>query len=177
MSAWVPSKAHIDAMVTYAINQPGTYDPHVYFYASREPGGEQEKFECSPANAVTLGQLLVTDVVTGVSHRYPGDDVSKGELPGPIDAYYVNPYTFTETRVLADGEMVAALRAYRYQACEHAQWDETFSYAFVESMFNVVLSHVEKAHEAETGTELPWGFERENVETAQMRTLREALED
>lgn len=177
MSAWVPSKAHIDAMVSYAIAQPGSYEPHVNFYAPREPGGDGERFECSPANATLLGQLLVTDVVTAVSHRYPGDDVSKGELPGPIDAYYVKPYEHTATRVLADGEMVHALRCYSYQACEHEQWNQTFGHAFVEAMNYVLLTHVREAFEASSGAEVPWGFEREHVETDAMANLRRALED
>lgn len=163
MSAWVTSKAHIDAMVTKAIAMGGSYEPHgsVYF----EVDGTNQKIEFSPHTANKVGQMLRDTIVTGVNHRYPSDDASKGELPGPSggeDVWYVKPYEYEKTRELWDGETVSLIGCYEYQASEHEKWRETFGYVFCEYVRTKLLDRLLKAWERQNAS-TPWGYEDEHV--------------
>lgn len=164
MSAWVCSKAHIDAMVTKAIALGGDLsgDPYAYIYMPKADGEGYEKIDLSPANADRVGQMLADIIVTGVSHRYPGDDVSKGELPGPTDNWYLKPYKWAKTRELWDGETVALIGCYEYQASEHNDWTNTFGWKFCEHVKHKLLKRVERAWEKQNG-KTEWGYEDEHV--------------
>lgn len=167
MSAWVTSKAHIDAMVTKAIAQGGDHsDPYGYIYMPKADGEGYDKIDLSPANADRVGELLRDTIVTGVHHRYPGDDVSKGELPGPSGGeavWYLKPYKWEKTRELADGETVSLIHCYEYQASEHNDWTNTFGWKFCEHVKYKLLQRVQMAWEAEHGSKAEWGYEDEHV--------------
>lgn len=167
MSAWVCSKAHIDAMVTACIELGGHGNDHP---AITWPGGEDGAWKrldvIAHITTDEIGTLLRDTIVTGVSHRYPDDDVSKGELPGPSggeDVWYLKPYKWEKTRALADGEIVALIYAYEYQASEHHEWMNTFGWKFCEHVKYKLLKRVEAAWEQKTGECVQWGYEDEHV--------------
>lgn len=163
MSAWVCSKAHIDAMVTAAINLGGSFSNERYGYLYF--GEPSEKINLSPQDADKVGQMLRDTIVTGVSHRYPDDDVSKGELPGPSGGaavWYLKPYKWEKTRELADGEIVSLISAYEYQACEHNEWAKTFGAKFCDHVKYKLLKRVQEAFEQKNG-ETQWGYEEQHV--------------
>lgn len=164
MSAWVCSKAHIDAMVTAGIELGSEMSGHPS--VTYRSGEDWKKIDLI-AHITTdeIGQMLTDTIVTGVHHRYPGDDVSKGELPGPSGGeavWYLKPYKWERTRALADGEIVALLAAYDYQACEHNDYTNTFGHRFVEHCRHRLLKRVEKKFEA-LGGKTEWGYEEEHV--------------
>src|SRR4051812_45036842 len=109
MSAWVVSKKHIDLMV--AAITTGTRD------------GVLKRNRRSPDK---LGQALVSECVRSVSYRYPDDDVQKGELPGPCDAYYLKPYRFEDPIYRPTAvELMKAVSCYAYQSNEHPGWGKS----------------------------------------------------
>lgn len=182
MSAWVVSKSHIDLMVQAAIagptdgswTRPGEafswYHDHkrheIAPYA--EIGEESGHRELVPPSV--LGQRLVSECVASVHGRYPDTDPDVGDLPGPIDAYYMGPYVF-EPVVKSAAIMLTAgfpsavekpatiaviakqISCYEYQSCEHDEWRESEAYAFCEAM-NAALLHSLPGYEA-----APWGFD------------------
>jgi hypothetical protein len=156
MSAWIVSKAHVDAMVTWALAQSGGYSdqPHVTVWW----GAKQERIDCGPWNADTIGQRLVDDIVQGVHHATPTATPARATYPAP---YYLQPYVYQRTRPITNAEMVALLNCYSYQACEHQEWEKTWSYAFQQQMQHEILKHVENA-----GQPTFWGYEDEHVRTA-----------
>jgi hypothetical protein len=110
MSAWVSCKEHIDLLVKVADVMCGSLDV------------------CVGDDLSALGQMFVDEVLTSVSYRYPGDDVSKGELPGPCEPYYLKPYAYTDHGFMPDAaEMRQIVSCYAYQACEHPGWSSSTS--------------------------------------------------
>jgi hypothetical protein len=104
-----------------------------------------------------LGQMLVSECLPSVSHRYPDDDVDAGELPGPVDAYYLMPYVFDPvlTRLVsitpggvplalappaAIAQIASAVHDYEYQACEHNEWKTSQAYAFCVALKDRLLA-------------------------------------
>jgi hypothetical protein len=123
VSAYVVGKAHIDAILTTAL-EPRWPDSPSYWY---EPNGERRNI--TQRTASDLGQKLLDENVRSVRYRY-----ADGDLPGPLDASYRNPYTFTRGRVLTAPEMFLALDGLDYQACEHPEWETSEAYAIVQAL-------------------------------------------
>jgi hypothetical protein len=145
MSAWIVDKAHIDLLVSAA--------------------KQFEMGEMLPVVGVTsddqLGQMLVDECVKSVSYRYPGDDVGKGELPGPRDAYYLEPYRFEATRTFTATEIHRACACYDYQSCEHPGWDSSMA-----CLFTATLRAAAEAVGYSDGEDIPWGFGEADVRAA-----------
>jgi hypothetical protein len=144
MSAFVVSKAHIDAMITAAI------DLNINYW-----NGERWCV-VSAATANEVGQALVDECVRSVSYRYPNDDVKAGELPGPGDAYYVEPYQYMRTRRFSDAEVRDLVRCYEYQACEHPGWRTSPAEYFCRAVEGKLLSRI-------PGEGARWGVEADDV--------------
>ena len=80
------------------------------------------------------GQLLVSQNVASVSYRY-GDCDADANLPGPIDAFYMAPYIYTDPGyVLNPAEVFKAIDCLDYQSCEHPEWRTSEAYAFLRSL-------------------------------------------
>jgi hypothetical protein len=139
MSAYVVCKAHIDALITAGLMLPN-HGPLRWFHPDYQPGWSHEEYERAKHelrwdNADEVGQMLVDECVRSVSYRYPQDDPQKGELPGPIDAYYLHPYTFARwNRHLEAVVVLKAVACYRYQSCEHPEWESSEAYQFCEAL-------------------------------------------
>jgi hypothetical protein len=142
MSAWIPSKSHIDLLVKVAI-----LDGHAVDTTPDE-----------------LGQTLVDEVVKSVSYRYPDDDVEMGELPGPVDAYYLKPYAYeAPLREFTDREITAAVDCFNYQACEHPGWNASDAAGLTAA---IAAGHrYTEGLSPHDEPRVPWGFEREDVHT------------
>lgn len=137
MSAWIPDKEHIDLLVKTADLLRDDLDVYVDDYLPR------------------LGQMFVDEVVESVSYRYPGDDVSAGELPGPGDPYYLKRYSYTDPGFTPDAaEMRLIVGCYSYQACEHPGWKDSVSNAICEA----ILGKLGDGPSAGT-----WGWDAEHV--------------
>lgn len=146
MSAWVVDKVHVDLMVEVATrtgNDSLTY---------RENG---EWKVAARSKRDEIGQMLVMENVASVSHRYPGDDVAAGELPGPTEAYYLGPYRYTDRQYQPSwAEVLNLVRCYEYQACEHPGWEESGAHSLCKAMFVRAASHFAKG---------PWGWDESDL--------------
>jgi hypothetical protein len=117
MSAWIPNKEHIDLLVKSADVLRDSLDVYV------------------DDDLSALGQMFVDEVLRSVSYRYPGDDVAKGELPGPRDPYYLEPYAYADPGFMPDAaEMRQLVACYAYQACEHPAWESCVANGICEAV-------------------------------------------
>lgn len=161
MSAFVVSKRHIDLLVRAAehygkqggqgsrmqwwqVDENGEYAGWRYLEANEDD--REEYYTLSQ-----LGQILVSENVRSVHDRYPDDDVDAGELPGPIDAYYMGPYVYSDPgHILSPGEVFKALDCYDYQSCEHDGWRKSEAFAFCVALRDAACRAVPGYEEA------PW---------------------
>lgn len=181
MSAWVVSKVHVDLMVRAAlrldseglswwqVDDAGGYAGWHKVDPSAEAYGPEEQERRGLLSPSQLGQLLVSENVRSVSHRYsePGrtyyygaehagemEDTPDEELPGPCDRY-LGPYVYEDPGyTLTPGEIFGAVSCYAYQACEHDEWRVSEAFQVCESLR---LSAESKLREG------PHGWEREDV--------------
>jgi hypothetical protein len=117
MSAWIPNKEHINLLVKTADLLRDGLDVYV------------------DDDLAPLGQMFVDEVVQSVSYRYPDDDVQAGELPGPCDPYYLEPYTYADPGFTPDAaEMRQIVKCYSYQACEHPGWEASTANGICEAI-------------------------------------------
>lgn len=148
MSAYVVSKQSIDLLVRTALDLGGRdclnwwrVDENGDYVGWRELNPQAEgmidtdyRAYCTPSAA---GQILVSENVKSVHDRYPGDDPDLGELPGPVDAYYMGPYVYADPgRALPPAELFASIDCLDYQSCEHDGWRRSEAFAFLEALRN-----------------------------------------
>lgn len=170
MSAFVVDKKHIDLLVraaehAYPDGQPGVttkmswwrVDDDGEYAGWRELNRNAETMEDDDYKAYftpsQVGQILVDENVASVSSRYPDDDVDTGELPGPIDAYYMGPYVYNDPgRDLTPGEVFKAIDCLDYQSCEHDGWRKSEAFAFLAALRHAYCRRVSEYEEA------PWEF-------------------
>jgi hypothetical protein len=137
MSAWIPNREHIDLLASAIDLMRGKIEDHV------------------PLNLDDIGQTLVDEVVESVSFRYPNDNVEAGELPGPLDAYYLKPYRHQPQGFTPDAaEMRQLVSCYAYQACEHPGWETSTAQTWCQSLTDAL------GKGNETG---PWGWDDRSV--------------
>lgn len=101
MSAWIVSKAHIDALVQSMIVER----------------------VISPADANDVGRELWRENLRSVAYRYPND--GDGERPGPIDFRdsHVEGYRFAGIEAPLDELCIWKQTAcYDYESCEHPDY-------------------------------------------------------
>lgn len=138
MSAFVVSKAHIDALIRVglegpadrATRYPGNGWSGVYWFDPQSgPRGVSRQLTHEIADEV--GAMLVLENVRSVQYRY--QDGSLDNLPGPTSPYYTNPYAYPlhgtgpirigqAPRRLTAVEALKAIDCYEYQSCEHPEW-------------------------------------------------------
>jgi hypothetical protein len=106
MSAWIVSRAHIDALVLAGVQWGTIADP-------------------TPEKLTELGRMLWAENLTSVAYRYP-NDTGNGDRPGPINFRDNDVKTYTaptaELLLLSAAGIVNAIDCYDYQSCEHPQW-------------------------------------------------------
>lgn len=104
MSAWVVSRAHIDALVLAGVQWGLVSDP-------------------SPERLAELGRSLWAENLASVACRYPDDNA--GDRPGPAGFRDDDTLTYAAPTVevlLSAAGVVKAIDCYEYQACEHPGW-------------------------------------------------------
>lgn len=114
-----------------------------------------------------LGQILVNENVASVAFRYsepgrtvyyggaaaaemPDDaDPDLGTLPGPIDAYYMGPYIFTDPRKeITPGQVFSLIDRFDYQSCEHDGWRKSEACTFLTALRKAYCDRVIDAEQA-----------------------------
>jgi hypothetical protein len=125
MSAFIVSKAHIDAIVDVAANGPRDRGPRYAGDGWYPPAYRSSAVPRVDAreDAHTVGRLLWLACQKSVAYRYPGD--ADGEWPGPagLTLAEIDGYAFTRpSRRLTAVEALKAIDCYEYQSCEHPEW-------------------------------------------------------
>lgn len=113
MSAWIVSKAHIDALVQEMV--------------AREV--------IPPERATAVGRELWEECRLSVAYRYPRD--KSGERPGPVDLTdeIMAEYVFEGVEAPLHPEAIRFnIRCYNYQSCEHPGWESSQSFRWMRDL-------------------------------------------
>jgi hypothetical protein len=144
MSAWIVSRAHIDALVLAGVQWGVIERP-------------------DPATLTETGRMLWAECLASVAYRYP-EDVS-GRRPGPNDFEDsdVPAYTAPSAEVLLSAAgVVKAAACYRYQSCKHPGWEEPDNPArrYVEDLRLAVLASLSPEQVVRRhGEDVPLGYD------------------
>lgn len=169
MSAYIVDRKDIDRLVYAALNASPNYhgnDRKLSWWDVDEKGGyvgwhavhENAEYMLGAGSRAFVtpsaaGEMLVSENVKSVEYRYPDTARDRGDMPGPIDAYYMGPYVYTEPREqLTPGMVFALIDRLDYQSCEHPGWTTSEAYAFLTSLRQAWCRQVTDAEEAAKGS-------------------------
>jgi len=146
MSAYVCNPRHVDYLVAYAhryqrqgnaphvILRDGERDtlPETAVQVGNAEWGSPDRLMLGQLSPDVLGQIIMTENVRSVRHRYPSD--SADDLPGPIDQSRIFQYTFRPIPDLRSDWALAACQGWKYQSCETPDHAETLAWRIVEAI-------------------------------------------
>lgn len=150
MSAFIVDRAHIDLIVSTAVDGPKTTrdvrPDHAWYPPYNATRGAEN----------VIGQMLVDENVKSVPYHYA--DSAHDGLPGPLSAYYLAPYAHRRlVRRLTTVEALKALDCYEYQACEHPGWATSKAFDFIEALRSRLIGTLPGYDKA------PWGFSESDL--------------
>lgn len=166
MSAFIVSKAHIDALVQAGLSygQRGRLrwrvaEPDFHAYPDNLAGYSKAvqavTRELDHMTADRVGAMLWTENVMSVRHRYAdvGAALDLDNAPGPVGLTVedVTGYTFpvmSAPRVDAVG-ILKALACYEYQTCEHPEWPTSEAKAFCDVLRHYAINALPGYEDAE----------------------------
>jgi hypothetical protein len=158
MSAYIVSKAHIDALVSAAATTANADhgDAGLSWYHEGETCslGYNDVFMGSQ-----IGQMLWAENLASIHARYPDTLESDSNYPGPadFDSSSVANYQFSNAQPLAPVVILKALNCYEYQSCEHAGWATSEAFAFCEALRGKMIRKLDGYNDA------PWEIREEMV--------------
>jgi hypothetical protein len=169
MSAFIVSRAHIDALVRTAISGPSDAEGQWHGPSWSRECEPREIIAGSPQYGTTsvqwiklatagmaelvsndgeisadeLGRILWTENVASVRYRYPND--APGEEPGTYTQdgtpEWHHGYTYNrDGRPLTAVEAFKAISCLDYQSCEHPEWRESEASRILESLKDALIS-------------------------------------
>lgn len=175
MSAWVCDKEHFDVLVKAALHgasaqntMSGVRGP-ISWWQVDEAGAfagwrrlyTVERDDTDEMTPSAFGQMLVNENVRSVAYRYPDTNPDEGNMPGPVDAYYMGPYVYRDPGFTpTPGQVFKAIDCLDYQSCEHPGWRTSEAYAALASLRDAYCQQVDGYDDA------PWGFDARNLNTA-----------
>ena len=132
MSAYIVSRAHIDALIEVAIRGPR--DKQSRWYAPRN---------VALAEADHVGRMLWLENHKSVAYRYPttiGEDLPSpiGLTLADIEGYTFSPHGYLNwmngAHQLSIAGALKAIHCLEYQSCEHPGWGESEAYRFLQDL-------------------------------------------
>lgn len=179
MSAYVVSKEHIDALVTFGLDsQPRAIGSPVRWHwppitqEDRESVGvpgvcfTEEDVQLAQERDRTLtretadrvGAMLWSENVRSVCYRYDEPEDADG-LPGRVgfSIMDVAEYRFEYNGGWSAVEILSALGCYDYQSCEHPEWPSSEAYAFVHALQARCIDQLEGMSEG------PWEINERRI--------------
>ncbi len=125
MSAFIVSHDHIDALLTYAIqNQISFWNPE-----------EKTRTTIMRDNAEEIGRILLQENETSVRYRY--NDFDTDDLPGTVGetaaTYAYRPF-FSFPRALTAVGVLKAVQCLEYQSCEHPEWEASLAWRICQDL-------------------------------------------
>lgn len=148
MSAFVVSKAHIDALIGVAVFGPKhVISPGMAWYGIHDPDtGER----LTNDDADRIGTELWSENVRSVAYRYPDDE--SGGRPGPNDFTDEQAFGYAFPVMTPRISAVAALKAIsslEYQSCEHPEWEASWSARLLAALGRSLWAYLPGYNEAE----------------------------
>jgi len=159
MSAWIPAKEHIDAMVRI-IGDTDEYRELVdRVFPSEEDNYKDIEWHGFYGKEI-IGQALTNEVISSVAERYPRDEIL--ELPGARPVWWGEAYKYDETtRMPTYAEALKIFDCYDYQACEL----ESYEYSPVGKLVELVRNDLADAdfdmRASDAYNDAPWGWSSE----------------
>lgn len=157
MSAYIVSKHHIDALVELAHVGPSRAPqyPGDGYYSPRWEDERGQYVTVDRGNTDLVGQMLLSECVASVKHRYHDEPVK--DLPGTIietalweqggtAAYVYQPLTHK----LSAAQGLKAIHGYEYQSCEHPGWPTSEAKRFCDSLKDSLIGQLPEYRDAET---------------------------
>lgn len=140
MSAYVVDPAHIDVLLSVAVNGPrerrGEWIPPY----THELLGDPYTGRVNRETADLAGRALLAECIASVSYRY---DQPPGELPGLNPNPWIEHYEWTDFgSLLTPVEALMPLEGYEYQSCEHPGWWQSGAHHFCQSFRRSLLGHL-----------------------------------
>lgn len=142
MSAFIVSKAHIDYLVTAAVDCRLS----VYHMAGVDRAGDDTRDE--------WGRRLLAENYNSVNYRY-GED----EKPEAYKWARIGPACPVSREA---GKVLKQIDCYEYQACDHPCWEKSWAYSFCRAMRNECIRHVPGYEKA------PWGIPEDEPAATQV---------
>ena len=142
MSAYIESKAHIDALVTAAgAVELGEHSSGLSWY---HDGERYEMSYSDHARASEIGRMLWAENLASIHARYPDTAETDSNYPGPagFESVQVTEYQFVRTARLEPVVVLKAIDGYRYQSCEHEGWETSQAFAFCRSLEHKMIGQL-----------------------------------
>ena len=146
MSAFIVSKAHVDALVhAAAAVEHGEHRSGLSWYHFTEVDdrgwpADMRHYEVGYSDQASqdeCGRMLWGENLRSIEYRYP-DTIENQMYPGPGDFLGwpdVDQYTCKGLRPTPDPvAILKALDCYEYQSCEHPGWRTSNAHAFCEAL-------------------------------------------
>lgn len=131
MSAFMVSKKHIDALVTFA-TKPDRFDGVI-----KVMDDDGLDLELTPDTATFLGRVLRDQNWRSVQENHPGD-------PHPRE-----PYSHEPVNGIGPVEIIKLCHCYRYQSCETSDYDYTLAERIIEGIIERAVRQVPGYEEAD----------------------------
>jgi len=146
MSAYIVSRRHIEYLVMAAISHRITQNRLYWWHNNNSNHLHWGDFD----KAVKVGQMLWDENIKSVLCRCPDD--TKDTAPGPIGETYVFALSDSVPWLEFDPiQVVKSCDCYAYQSCEHEEWKDSESFAFIESLRHHAWSRIDGYDKAEWG--------------------------
>ena len=111
-----------------------------------------EWHELIHGNTDETGQMLLDENIKSVSYRY--EDSPMTDLPGRMDGEYLLPFQFHPMgKVPKPIELIKITKCYKYQSCEHDEWEASEAKAFCDALIAHAIRDLPGYDEA------PWEWE------------------
>jgi hypothetical protein len=120
MSAYICSEHHIKSLAAYLVAGPNAYPEGIAARLRQMssgvpiPNGEKHL-------ASLFAAVLMRENYASVNHLYPN---SQEEAPATLE---VNERFLLEAKDLSPIAVIRSVECYRYQACEHPEWEDSLA--------------------------------------------------
>lgn len=154
MSAFMVSKKHIDLLVRTAYAGPttngkqGGYGQQPWYRPYFKGESQWQVEQCD-----AIGEMLIKENLSSIHARYPDTITDPESTPGPVDQYWLEPYTLADpffAKRLTAIEALKALDCYEYQSCEHPEWEQSEAHEFCERFRHALIGCLDGYEDA------PW---------------------
>ena len=158
MSAYLVSREHIDLLTDVIMRGPRdvAFNPT---HAWSLPLYLDDDLR----TADQIGRELWTENLKSINARYPDTIDHPESMPGPagITLEEISGYTFTRQPYrLTIPEAMKAAHCYRYQSCEHPEWESSRAYGILCDLLDT-MTHILPGYR-----EAPWEWDADAIASA-----------